>query len=481
MSTWEVYLSFKSSASIPRNMCDRFYRFCEFGKEIVYDREGATAFFVNDAEAHLLTWLQEGTFEERIDLQNSGYTPEEMEKGVEHFKSEGLFTDKKDKTIPYQDIPPMYTLTLNVTQQCNLRCKYCFVEKRDSAFMTEKVAKKAVDFILQFEDLKRIGVAFYGGEPLLIFPVVKSAMEYAFKEAEKKGIPVKYQITTNGTLLTDEIINFLTDYPVDVMVSMDGPASIHDAMRVTRQGEKTHAVVLKNLQKLLDAEGKHRVSVSGVVTNQGRLKDMYEYLSQFPLWDVKLSYVRYLDESEAKKYALSSRQKQVYLEDMRWLAQQCTDSILKGVRPPFYNFENIILQLWRHVKRGYFCLAGLRQFGISSRGDIYPCGPSANLGEWKLGTLKEGLDQTLVNTWTAHTSFEKDDCNQCWAQYLCIGGCPLQLVKTPEKECELTRYATQLAIAIYAAVKEKNEMMLASLINEEFLSEVRGIIKRIKS
>jgi uncharacterized protein len=316
---------------------------------------------------------------------------------------------------------------------------------------------------------------------LLVFPVVKAAIEYASKEAEKQGLPeVKYQITTNGTLLTDDMITFLKDYPIDIMVSMDGPASTHDSMRVTRYGEKTHAVVLQNLLKLLNTERKHRVSVSGVITNQGRLKDIYEYLSQFPLWDVKLSYVRYLDESEAKQYALSDHQKVVYLSDMKWLAQQCAESILQGVRPPFYNFENIILQLWRHVKRGYFCLAGLKQFGISPEGEIYPCGPSANLHEFSLGTLKDGLGTSLVDRWVTHTSFEKDECTQYWAQYVCMGGCPLQLVKTPESECEINRYATQLAIAVYAAVKEENEMMLASLINEEFLSEVRDIMKRMK-
>jgi uncharacterized protein len=213
------------------------------------------------------------------------------------------------------------------------------------------------------------------------------------------------------------------------------------------------------------------------------LKDAYDYLSQLPLKDIKISYVRYLDEDEESKYALSEPQKRQYMEDMRYLARECLDLIMKGIRPPYYNFENRILQLWEHVKRSYFCPAGVTRFGISPSGDIYPCGPSADLGEWKLGTLAEGLDKNLVDRWIGHASFmNKDSCKGCWARYLCAGGCPLQLVRSfDEKQCDLSRYATRLAIAIYAAVKEKNEMPLVSLVDQEFLSYIEGIIQEGKS
>lgn len=464
------------------NTCDRFYRFYEFGRELVYDAEGATAFFLNEVEAALLDRLQEGTsLEECIALLKTVYTDEEIAEAVEHIEREGFLTDPQ---IPYQDISPVYTLTLNVAQECNLRCKYCYVEKPGpTPIMSEEIARRAVDFILKFKDMEGFGVSFYGGEPLLNFPVIKSTIEYASKEAEKRGLPeVKYHITTNGTLITDEMIDFFTAYHIDVMISIDGPASIQDALRVTATGEGTHAVVSEALQKLIDAKGNHKVSTSGVVTNQGRLKDAYQYLSQFPLRDIKLSYVRYLDENEEKKYALSESQKKQYMEDMRDLALECINLIMKGARPPYYNFENNILQLWKHTRKGYFCPAGLTRFGISPGGDIYPCGPAADLGEWKLGTLDKGLDQVLVDRWVARTSFEnRAECNPCWARYLCMGGCPLQQLKeVDEQRCTISHHSTRLAIAIYATVKEQNEMMLASLIDPEFLSKIREMIQKAK-
>ncbi len=460
---------------------DRFYRFCEFGRDVVYDTEGATAFFINAVEKRLVDALQEGTLEACIAELESVYS-DDITEAVNHLTAEGLL---REPHIPYQDLPKMYTLALNVTQQCNLRCKYCYVENPGSQpVMNDKTARKAVDFITKCDDIDGFGISFYGGEPLLNFPVIQSAIEYASKVGEEKGFPeVTYHVVTNGTLLTDEMIDFFTDFKIDVMLSIDGPAKIHDAMRVTPDGKGTHAVVSAALQKLIEAKGKHKISVSGVITNKGRLKDVYQYFSQFPLRDIKLSYVRYLDETEEQKYALSDAEKTQYMEDMREIASECLNLLLKGVRPSYYNFENKILQLWKHTKKDYFCPAGVRRFGIAPGGEIYPCGPAADLGEFPLGTLDTGLDQKKVDAWVAHSSFaNRKECNPCWARSLCIGGCPLQLLRDlDEKRCEISQHSTRLAIALYAAVKEQNEMLFASFVDEEFLSKVKDMLQQLKS
>lgn len=447
----------------------------------MYDIEGATAFFLNETEARLIDHLREGkSLKESISALESEFI--DAKEAVEHLKNEGLLIDPQ---IPYQDLPQVYTLSLNLTQQCNLRCKYCYVENPGSQpFMNEKTARKAVDFIAEFEDIEGFGISFYGGEPLLNFPVIKSTINYASKVGEEKGFPeIKYHVTTNGTLLTDEMIDFFTAYDIDVMLSIDGPAPIHDAMRVTPDGKGTHAKVSEALQKLIDAKGRHRISVSGVITNKGRLKDVFEYFSQFPLWDIKLSYVRYLNENEEKKYALSRAQKEIYMEDMREIALECIDQILNGVRPSYYNFENMMLQLWKHTKKDYFCPAGLRRFGISPGGEIYPCGPAADLGEFQLGTLDEGLDQTKRERWVSYSSFKnREECKPCWARNLCKGGCPLQWLRdVDEQRCSLSRHTTRLSIALYASVKEKNEMMLASYIDEELVAHIRKVLQEVRA
>lgn len=464
---------------ITMRSCNKFYRFSEFGREVVYNIEGVNAFFSNEIQSRLLDYLEsDNTITNCIKLLKISYNPAEVNEALEVLKNEGVLTTNESNH--YHDLSPTYALTLNLTQDCNLRCKYCYVDKTCNAasYMSEKVAKEAIDFLLEQEDLKGFGISFYGGEPLLNYDVMKSTMDYASKKAIEHGLPeVDYHLTTNGTLLTNEIITVIKDYSINVMVSMDGPASIHDSMRVTTAGKGTHTLVSRGLKKLIDTSGKHRISVSGVITNQNRLKTAYEYLSQFSLCDIKLSYARYLENCN---YSLKEAQKEQYKEDMRSIALDCLELILRGVRPPYYNFENKILHLWKHSKRSNFCPAGRRRFGISPVGDIYPCGPSAVMGEWKLGTLKDGFNTSAMNKWMAITEFERrNDCGRCWARFLCAGGCPLQLVRAyDENGCEINKHSTKLAIAIYASIKEKREIMLAALVDEQILLKIRKMLKR---
>jgi uncharacterized protein len=466
-----------------RHMClrDNLYRFSELDRELVYNTESVTATSLSEIEARLVESLQDGNpIEEsaRVVQNEHGYAPDEVERSLERLKRTGLLDGGSG--TPLQEISHTYALTLNLTQACNLRCRYCYVEKPASApaYMSENTARQAVDWILGFSDLEAFGISFYGGEPLLNYPVLKSTIEYASARAQEAGLPeVEYHLTTNGTLLTDEAIAFLRDWRINVMISIDGPASVHDKMRVTAAGEGTHALVLDRLLSLTGASGEHRVSASGVVTNRSSLREAYDYLSQLHVRDVKLSYVRYIEDSA---YALTDLDRQQYIDDMTGIARECERLLLQGSRPPYYNFENKILQLWKRSKRRYFCPAGLTRFGISPTGRIYPCGPAAAMGEWKLGTLERGLNSEAMDGWAAATSLElREDCRDCWARHLCAGGCPLRLVRRfDEQRCEINKHSTRLAIAIYAGIKERNEMMLAGLVDEGFLTQMRQLVER---
>lgn len=463
---------------------DRYYHFQELDREILYDVERVRAYALDDIEARLAGNILAGkSTEESVRLleAESLHTRQDIKNGLQNLTKRGFFVE--GERISYQELSRTYALTLNVTQACNLQCKYCYVEKSSmrSSSMSGKVAHEAVDFIFGHDDLESVGIAFYGGEPLLNFPVIRSTIELASRKAEQRGIPpVKYHITTNGTLLTDDIIDFFRDYQINVMVSIDGPREIHDAFRTTPAGNGTHALVSRNLAKLMRSSGSHKVSASGVVTNRGRLKDAYDYLSRSMLRDIKLSYVRYLDE---KDYGLTDVDKHQYMDDMRHIARKTLKELLQGSRPPYYNFETNILQLWKGSKRGYFCPAGKKRFGVSPDGDLYPCGPAAAMQEWKLGTIAGGLETGAMDAWADTASFEnRSDCRKCWARYLCAGGCPLRLVRSfDEQRCEINQHSVRLAIAIFTAVQEENEMMLAALVDEDFLFYLRGMMLQATS
>lgn len=148
-------------------------------------------------------------------------------------------------------------IILQVTQGCNLRCAYCaysgHYEHREHTQkrMNWKMAKDAIDFLLNHSSSSDdLILGFYGGEPLLEFDLIKKCIYYILQEAE--GKKVSFSLTTNATLLTDEIIETFEKYSVDLMISLDGPQEIHDRNRKYANGKGSFETVIKNVRYIKD-------------------------------------------------------------------------------------------------------------------------------------------------------------------------------------------------------------------------------------
>ena len=115
--------------------------------------------------------------------------------------------------------------------------------------MTWETAKKAIDFLREHSvDSPEVNIGFYGGEPLLEFPLLKKAVEYS--EQQFEGKKLTFNITTNGTLLNDEMIYFFQDHDVSLMISLDGPKEINDKNRVFANGKGTFDTVAKQISRI---------------------------------------------------------------------------------------------------------------------------------------------------------------------------------------------------------------------------------------
>jgi|GEM_PF-293203 len=166
-------------------------------------------------------------------------------------------------------------LFLEVTESCNLRCGYCVYgnhvkSKRNHGErqMTFSTAKKAIDYLNAHSfRRKKVAVCFYGGEPLLNFPLIKSGTEYA--QTVLKQEEIDFFITTNATLITPEIAAFLLKYKFSVHTSIDGPKEIHDNFRVDTYNKGSYHHAIQGLKLLVDGYGeqaKDKISLSMVYT-----------------------------------------------------------------------------------------------------------------------------------------------------------------------------------------------------------------------
>ena len=158
------------------------------------------------------------------------------------------------------DVFPIQTLVMNLTNQCNLSCQYCYEFGADKVatpegkpkFMDVETAKTSVDFLLaQSGDRRSVHITFFGGETLMNFPLLKEVVAYANRRAAEQERHIDFSLTTNATLLTPAIIEFLSENHIGVTVSMDGPKEMHDHLRVFANGKGSYDIIEPKVRALI--------------------------------------------------------------------------------------------------------------------------------------------------------------------------------------------------------------------------------------
>ena len=114
------------------------------------------------------------------------------------------------------------SLTIILTDQCNFNCAYCY-QKKGKQRLDSAVLMRSIRFFQPFF-ARECFIDFYGGEPLLAFEEIRRTVERIERLSKKRGIKAHYSLTTNGSLLNDEILDFLEDHEFSVLLSFDGLA-----------------------------------------------------------------------------------------------------------------------------------------------------------------------------------------------------------------------------------------------------------------
>jgi len=141
---------------------------------------------------------------------------------------------------------------------CNLKCKYCYVEGSiESNFchqsMDESTFEKTITClkrIISESSKKKLTFVFYGSEPLISKNLVIQSLEEITKICKEEGVEPEFNITTNGTLFDNNILEALKKYNVKVAVSLDGPKEVNDQMRIALDNKGTSETIIPSLKKL---------------------------------------------------------------------------------------------------------------------------------------------------------------------------------------------------------------------------------------
>jgi uncharacterized protein len=372
-------------------------------------------------------------------------------------------------------------LVLETTESCNFRCNYCIYSSvvpesriHGTKHMDLSTAFAAIDYMVAHSSqYKGPSLNFYGGEPLLRFAFIKSCVEY-YKKA-RKGKKVRFAITTNGTLVTPDIAEFLAKEKFSVLLSIDGPREIHDSWRVDMNGAGTFSRTIEGLKMLVDAFGdaaKQHIILSMVYTPPYSEKKI-DRIAQ--LWD-EYPWIGELTPSITYPYTGSIPPEKIpdrnaYIEDksfMEWVSEKyISDYKNKKESHPLVK-TMVVKALTKIFHRPIFdepfkglylngcCLPAVRRVFITVDGDMALCERIHNnapfFGNVHTGIDFERLKSVYVNE---YGSKSLPICAKCWANRLC-GICYIHTysdghfdINKKEERCGEVRFSIEEALKLY--------------------------------
>src|SRR3954454_9405550 len=329
---------------------------------------------------------------------------------------------------------PLTTMVLNVTNQCNLSCTYCYEYGEDkivdtengkaSKFMSAETARESVEFLLRESGINRLAhLTFFGGETLMNFPVVRSTIAYARQRAAELGKEIDFSLTTNATLLKPEVIEFLAENRVGVTVSIDGPKEVQDQFRVFHNGTGSYEIVAPKIKELLRRHRSRPIGARVTLTSQNLdVCKIYRHLrEEIGFWEVGFATVT---TASNRGYAIADSGFDSMLDQFRALAAEFLEYALENRHHGFSNVKDTLEEIHKGMSKAYPCGAGLGLMGVSTDGDVALCHRFAGSEDHKLGTVRGGIDRLVqIGFLEKHHIDEKTDCSRCWARPLCSGGC----------------------------------------------------------
>ncbi len=357
--------------------------------------------------------------------------------------------------------PAIRSLTINIAQICNLACTYCaaggdgtYGSKVKTPEM-ERTLKQLANLLSFVPRGDQFVITFLGGEPLLYPDIIRTIVRDARLLTAGREIDLRFDIVTNGTLVTPELAEMLANMKAGVTVSIDGAPEDNDKARVTKSGKGSSAMILKGLAELIKVRTRLGSLTAGAVFGSHNLNVVaaWKFLSEFPFDSIKFDFAAEVgDEFSSRRFA----QGVVEVADLAF--KKGGEAELRRL----HSFDHLFRTLDDQVRIQNHCLAGKTHLQLDTDGKFTAC-------QWFVGQkdelLGEGLTLDLSSKNKRLAGFadpliEKNGCGTCWARHICGGGCMfVNKVKTGNKHqadlafCERTRTIIAKGIERYAEAR----------------------------
>lgn len=426
----------------------------ERNKPFIYLFKTPGAHYVYDVNTNRILNVKKNIYDILAKTQTADAAPEDLEH-IEAMKQNGFLASNRIEEIMHPVTPQieyllnngLTMLTLQITQNCNLRCEYCLYSPNyinrthNNQRMTFETAKKGIDFLINRSlDSQTISIGFYGGEPLLEYDLIKKCVAYTKEQGEGKKL--LFSMTTNATLLDDEKIAFLMENDFNIMISLDGPEEVHNRHRkFAVSGCGSFETVTNNLKVIKQKYPEFYkkigfIAVLDQANDFGCLNTFFTDTSIFEDNTFRFSEISddnlLTDKFRATEDFKIKRDYEIFKIYLNKLGRMDDKYISPIVNEYYIQIKQKIhrdrrpeLKAPRIAHHGGPCIPGVLRLFMSADGTFYPCERVSETSTMmRIGHIDTGFDVEKVRTLLNIGKLTASDCKKCWAYrfcYLCAG------------------------------------------------------------
>jgi uncharacterized protein len=387
-----------------------------------------------------------------------------------------LLAGARLQPVPWPEEPtpvavPCRAISLAVAEKCNLGCTYCYAEQGSfggaARNMSLEIAQASIDRLLHdVEPGGKVSLTFLGGEPLANAKTLRMATAYAAEKAAARGITVAFSLTTNGTLLTPEDFAFFDHYRFCVTVSLDGVGDTHDALRPYKSGRGSYADIIARLEPWLRSPAR-RCEVRARVTVTPRnlcLSETLAALVELGFGSIQFSPLLFAPSGE---HEMGAADLTLLLEQMIACGEVFERQLYEDRWIPWANAVSTLQKIHRYRREAYPCGAGGGYLGVSADGSLYACHRFVNDEAGRMGHVDTGVDADRQSAWLAARNVHRQEpCRECWARYLCSGGCHHEAIHRGRPACDYIRGWLDFCLGMYARLLERSPRLLGRILQE---------------
>lgn len=336
--------------------------------------------------------------------------------------------------IPNYD---MVIISMAVFHGCNLNCKYCFADagenfKGEQRGFTERSINAAIDFLLTDPyfakmDYYRINLVS-GGEPLLNKKLFRLFIETAFARFEKAQKHLYVWFSTNGTLLSEDDLLFISKYNVGYGISLDGNKASNDELRIYSNGVGTYNDIVANIKKIQESPNvpKRLKELWGLMVYTRENVDLLSNINH--LYDlgfstVQMRFVRSNDEHLVLEKTDAVRSLIDFIRNIFERAIAGDDSLLRLITNDNDYVGKIIKRIVTQTIYEARCSAGSYMFSFAADGKIYPCDCFVGNPDYVMGSFYGTIPNEQLYKYRDLSVHNRQKCKNCWAKYACGGDC----------------------------------------------------------